>query len=70
MAILDRSCVALALVAVSCATVSAQTPQTPPAPQEVPVFRVQIWGDTGTSSAHGWRPMPTFATSWRKVSRR
>lgn len=26
---------------------SAQTPP-PPAPQEVPVFRVQIWGDTGT----------------------
>lgn len=24
-----------------------QTPQTPPAPQDVPVFRVQIWGDTG-----------------------
>jgi hypothetical protein len=80
MVIIDRSCVALALVAVSCATVSAQafdpgktrlgqtvvvrdasgfetrgvvqgsaqTPQTPPAPHEVPVFRVQIWGDTGT----------------------
>lgn len=26
---------------------SAQTPQTPPAPQDVPVFRVQIWGDAG-----------------------
>lgn len=80
MVIIDRWCVTLALVAVSCATVSAQevdpgktrlgqtvvardasgfetkgvvqapaqTPQTPPAPQEIPVFRVQIWGDTGT----------------------
>jgi hypothetical protein len=48
MGIVNRSCVAVALVAVSCATVSAQTPQTPPAPQEIPVFRVQIWGDTGT----------------------
>jgi hypothetical protein len=27
---------------------SAQTAQTPPAPQDVPVFRVQIWGDAGT----------------------
>ena len=80
MVIIDRWCVTLALVAVSCATVSAQevdpgqtrlgqtvvvrdasgfetkggvqesaqTPQTPPAPQDIPIFRVQIWGDTGT----------------------
>ena len=49
MAIIDRSFVALALVAVSCATVSAQAfDPGKPAPQEVPVFRVQIWGDAGT----------------------
>jgi hypothetical protein len=48
MAIIDRSFVAFALVAVSCATVSAQAfDPGKPAPQEVPVFRVQIWGDTG-----------------------
>lgn len=27
---------------------TAQTPPAPPATQEVPVFRVQIWGDAGT----------------------
>ena len=39
----------IALVVLLPLTGSGQTPpQTPPTPQEVPVFRVQIWGDTGT----------------------
>ena len=39
---------AIALMLVLPLMASAQTPQTPPPPQEVPVFRVQIWGDSGT----------------------
>lgn len=39
----------IALVLLLPLTGSAQTPpQTAQTPQEVPVFRVQIWGDTGT----------------------
>ena len=59
MVIIDRWSVTLALVAVSCGAVSAQefdsgairpgqTVVVRDAPQEIPVFRVQVWGETGT----------------------